>query len=222
MGTRQLRLTDLEQAYQFTDRRRMVLDVKIDIAIGQPEITTLFTHHQQRGRLASAGIAAGRLPCCQRIDQACGKVSRGRLECRRHRVHDLWPGQQVALNRIIVAGAAASPRQAFLTGVACRAASLVHDPDLALATQRIRLHQLLNHVLGRLSIRQQSQPLLSVKQVAPGLGRDRPGLGGRMWDHGPNRKVAGLNRDAIITGLGVQRDDGKSGYMRCGRGPQQV
>ena len=69
----------LVEARELGDRRRMVVDAQVDGDVARPAVASRPRHHEERGRLLAAAIAAGRLRGRERGQQALGQRPAGGL-----------------------------------------------------------------------------------------------------------------------------------------------
>src|SRR4051794_7809649 len=111
LGRQPIGVSDVEQALELVERLGMVLDAQVGaqapgLAVGRGD--------GDRGRLAAAHVAAGRLGRPQRRDEPPRERPVGRLEAARHRRPHLGVGHHVRLDAVAVARPVAGERDAAL------------------------------------------------------------------------------------------------------------
>ena len=167
--------------------------------------------HQDRRGLAPPAVAAGRVARGQRREQPTGEghVGVGAQPRGLHGEHDLLAGQDVALDRVAVAGDAAGPVEAGVSGVRGRAAVQVDDAELAVVAALVVLDQPLERDRGVRAVVEVGESLALVGDVRLGLGRDRPDPGDRRRHRGAHREELGCHRHPprlAVVGPGHDRE----------------
>ena len=180
----QVEVVEVEQPGQLGDRVGVVVDPQVDGDVVEAAVPGALADDEQRGRLPAR---AGRR---RRRRRPRAPPAAGGPAARRRR----WPrqassiasttslaGQDVALDRVAVAGDAAGPVEAGVAGVGGGAAVDVDDADLAVVAALVLLEQPLQGDRGGGAVVEVGQGLALVGDVGVGLGGDGadPGDGGR-------------------------------------------
>ena len=139
-GQKRARVQRVETG-EFGDRVLGVVHAEVHVAIVAPLVPALGLHHEQRGGLLAAPIPSRFIPRCQRGQQALGEASLRDLECLRHRVDHVRPGQDVALNCESGAAKPACPALATLAGEGRGSPVRVHHADLTRRALRIAIDE---------------------------------------------------------------------------------
>ncbi len=210
-------MVHVQQALEFLDRFRVIVHAQVYVAVVEGRVTALLPHHQQRGRLLSARVAAGRLSCQQRRHEPIGQGRPGaRLERRGHGIHDFLSREDVPLRGVVRSGPSSGPRVALPPRPRGRLALCVHKAHLAAVGEGIALHQDVER-LGRGEAHlQQVQPARPERRVRERLARDGADSRLRPGHHGPDGEELRLDRHAPLAGAGVVRDDAERGDVLTG------
>ena len=191
---------------ELADRLGVVVDAEIDEHIREAGVAAVALDDEQRCRLLSAAIAAGRLRRRQRLEEPFReRPSGGRGERLHERRHGLLADEDVALRGEARAGDAARPLEAFGAGVRRPLAVRVDDPELALAA--VAGGQLLDHLSRRRAAAQQREPFGAVPRVRVRLRGDRAGVRLGPRDDRAHREKLRLRRDTPLARIEVTRCD---------------
>ena len=121
----------------------MVVDPQVDGDVVAAAVPRPVADDEQRGALPAAPVPARVVAGGQRGEQPAGqrRVVVGGVPGRLHRQHHVLAGEDVALDRVAVAGHAAGPVEAGGAGVGGRLAVEVDDPDLPVVATLVLLQQ---------------------------------------------------------------------------------
>src|SRR3990172_5296481 len=187
----EVQLVQLEQLRQARDRIRVVIDAIVDPAVVVAGIAAALAYDEQRRTLPSASIAPGPIAGDQCRQEAVAQVRVRRNVGLRHRLDDLWSGQDVALDGDAVAGPPAGPRLTLGPGESGGAAGGIDEPRLALLTAGVVVQESLQRLRRRFAGGHTLQPFRTVRSVGVRLSRNGPGAGTGPGDDGAHRRELG-------------------------------
>ena len=210
-GHRGDREVDVQHPPEFLDRSRVVLDLEPGHHVVVDVPAHPLAHHQHRRRLAAAGVAAGRLPRDHRRLHLLRERAFGGLEGVPHRLHDLRPGEDVPLRRVVLTHPVPGPEGGRRPGVGGNPAVRVHHRELPSleAGEGVLGEQPVLHLLGAQPLPEEVEPLQAVPRVHVGLRGDHPDPGLSPGHDMAHREVPGLDRDPHLPGIRVVGDDGE-------------
>jgi hypothetical protein len=205
-----------QQASQFLHGVGMVVHAQVDVAVVEAAVAAVFAGDEDRGGLLAARIAARRFACLQRCHEFEREFAWRLLERFRHRLHDGFAREDVALRGEVLACNAARPAQAALPCEARAAPLRVHNPHLSLLALWVALRQPTDNLLrGDLSAKQ-LQPPRSVGRVRVRLSGDSADARLRKRHNGADRQKLRCDRHAHFTRLGI------GAHNREGSKPQRI
>jgi len=186
----------------------MVVDAQVEPAVAEAAISRCFANDEQRRGLSAARIAAGAITCEQGVEESVREWRLGGLRVRReHRIHDLRPGEDVALDRDRVAGPPAGPGEATRAGVARGASVRVDDAGLSIGAALVSRRQGREHALGVPARGQRREAVRPVLHVRERLRRDGTDTRAGPWDDRPHGQELRGDGDPEIAGRGIASDD---------------
>lgn len=211
-------LVDGQQAREFFDGSRMILDPQIDVTVVRSIVATLVANHEEGRRLPSAFVPTGGLPGGQGSHQPVrqlGTLDRSSFAISaRHFGDHRLPGQQVALHAELFSFDVSRPPVASFAGERCHPAFCVDDAHLPEPAVRVFPGQLVQGGLCRMAVRQQLESVGAVTDVGVRLGGN--GADARLCpgNHRADAEELALDRHAEIPGRRVEADHGKRGDQR--------
>ena len=187
----------------------MVVDAEVGHDVVAAAVPGTLPDHQQRRGLAAAAVAAGVVAGRERGEQPARQrlVAVAGLEGVLHgRDHEL-AGQDVALDRVAVAGHTAGPVEAGVAGVGRRAALGVDDPDLPVVASVVLLEEPEQGHRGGGAVVEMRERQALVGDVGVGLGGDGTHLrdGGR-YDGADGQELGGDGDTPRLTVGGASHD----------------
>ena len=90
----------------------------------------------------------------------------------------------------------------------------IHHPYLTLAAQGIGRNQCLDHLLGRMTLEEETESLGRIEQIPPSLSGNGADTDLRMRHDGANSKILGLDGDAQILRFRISGHNGESSGQR--------
>ena len=153
---------------------RVVVDAEVDERVGEAGVAAVPLDHEERGRLPTAAVAAGRLRGVEAVHQPDGERRPGRrLERGGERVHRLARDEDVALRGVPVARSPTRPGVAVVAGEGRGAPVAVHDAELPDRAVVVGGREPVDDLLRREPLAEERQPLGAVARVRVRLGGDR-------------------------------------------------
>jgi len=180
----------LEKPAQLGDRRRVVVDAQVDLGV-VAAVATVGTYDDERGALPAAAVPAGLVTGSEGREQPLGQRIAGRRPGQPgplHRVDDLGADEDVALDRVPVAGPPAGPVVAAAAGEGGAVTGRADDAGLPLVAAIVGSGEPVEHLVRRTALGEQLEAVRAVGEVGVGLGRDRADAGPRGGHHRPDRQ----------------------------------
>jgi hypothetical protein len=192
-----------QQASQLLHRFRVVVHAQVDVAVVEAAVAAVFAGDENRSGLLTARVATRLFARFQRCHEFECEFALRLLERLRHRLHDGFTREDVALRGEVFACDATCPAQAALPCEARAAPFGVHNPHLTLFALRVALRQPTDNLLrGDLSAKQ-LQPPRSVGRVRVRLSGDSADARLRKRHNGADRQKLRCDRHAHFTRFGV-------------------
>ena len=204
---RQVELVEVDEPGELRDRVGVVVDAQVDGDVVVPAVARPVAHDEQCRRLATAAVTSRVVAGGQRREQASldGLVL-GRDPCPLHRLHHLGTGEDVALDRVAAALAAApgrpaGPGEALGAGPRRGVAVGVDDAHLPVLASLVLLDQPVEGDLRGRAVVEVRQPEVLEGEVGVGLRGDGADPGCRCRHGGPDGQE--LRGDGDAPGLAV-------------------
>jgi hypothetical protein len=160
-----------QQAAELAERIEMVVHAQVDELFFSRPAAASGCHHEQRGRLAAAQVAALPLRRVERGQQPLGKLAARGLVAAHHRGRHRVALHDVGLRAHLVAERVAGVVDAVPAAVDCDAPGPVEHRDLAHVLLRIGGQQLVQGLGGALPGAHQLEPARPVGGIDDRLGR---------------------------------------------------
>ncbi len=209
-GRGQVEVVEVQQPGQLAARVLVVVGAQVDRDVVEAAVPGAVTDHQHRRRLPPAPVAAGVVAGLQRVDQPPReRLVRVGQPVLLDRLDHLGPDQDVALDRVPVAGPAAGPVQALVAGVLRGPAVGVDHPDLPVVAALVLLDQRLHHLGGGGAGVEVGERQALVGHVGVGLGGDRADPRDGRGHRGSHREELGGDGDTpglTVVGPGHDRE----------------
>ena len=212
---RQVELVEVDQPGQLVDRVGVVVDAQVDGDVVVPAVAGPVAYDEQCRRLAPAAVTSRVVAGGQRREQAAlDGLCLGRDPRALHRLHHVGTGEDVALDRVAAALAAApgrptGPGEALGAGPRRGVAVGVDDAHLPVLAALVLLDQPVEGDLRGRAVVEVGQPEVLEGQVGVRLRGDGADPGRRCRHGGPDRQELGGHGDAprlAVVGPGHDRE----------------